>query len=173
MIRKIFKILAAIVGVALALLGLLLVLDGDSSLYIVGIPSLLIGAASLFVGLRKSPEVTQQRQQDRRRGPNPIDEWDRKVKERDAAAKAEHERRKNIIRENIRNGVPCCPYCGSTYLTANKRGYSAGKGAAGFFFFGGLGLALGGSGSNKVLVTCMSCGRQFPAGKKPLWFLWE
>ena len=62
-------------------------------------------------------------------------------------------------------GVACCPYCGSTSLTANKKGYGIGKGVIGAAVAGPFGLAAGNIGRQKVLVTCLNCGRQFRPGK--------
>ena len=54
-----------------------------------------------------------------------------------------------------------CPYCGSTSLSGNKKGYGIGKGVAGAALFGPLGLIAGNIGSGKVMITCMKCGRKF------------
>ena len=54
-----------------------------------------------------------------------------------------------------------CPKCGSTQLSANKKGFGVGKAAAGAILTGPVGLLAGGIGSNKILVTCMGCSFQF------------
>lgn len=60
-----------------------------------------------------------------------------------------------------------CAKCGSTSVTANKKGFGAGKAAAGVLLTGGLiGLAAGNMGAKKVRVTCLKCGHQWDAGKK-------
>lgn len=51
-----------------------------------------------------------------------------------------------------------CPQCGSTYLTANKKGFGLGKAAAGGLLLGPVGLLGGFLGSNKVKITCLKCG---------------
>lgn len=72
------------------------------------------------------------------------------------------------INENKKNGVACCPKCGSASLSANKKGFSFVKGAIG----GGLGavvapvgivmgLGAGNIGSKKLYVTCLSCGHRW------------
>lgn len=72
------------------------------------------------------------------------------------------------IKENKKNAIACCPKCGSTSLSANKKGYSFVKGAIG----GGIGsqilgvgavmgLGAGNIGSKKVIVTCLNCGHQW------------
>lgn len=59
-----------------------------------------------------------------------------------------------------------CPKCGSTSLSADKKGFGFGKGAAGLIVAGPVaGLLAGGIGSKGVTVTCLSCGHQFKAGK--------
>lgn len=70
---------------------------------------------------------------------------------------------------NIRSkveGVVCCPKCGSTTLSANKKGYGVGKAAAGVFFAGPVGAIAGGIGANKIEITCLNCGNKFNPGKK-------
>lgn len=72
------------------------------------------------------------------------------------------------IRENKRNAVAGCPRCGSTSLSANKKGFSFVKGAIG----GGIGavvapigivmgLGAGNIGAKKVWVTCLNCGHRW------------
>ena len=48
------------------------------------------------------------------------------------------------------NGKPFCPNCGSTYLSANNRGYS---------------MVTGTIGSKDVYVTCIKCGHRWKAGQ--------
>lgn len=59
-----------------------------------------------------------------------------------------------------------CPKCNSTQITANKKGFSVGKAAAGVILTGGIGLLAGGIGRNKVIITCLACGHQFKPGAK-------
>lgn len=60
----------------------------------------------------------------------------------------------------------CCPRCGSTSLTANKKGWSLGKGLVGAALINPIGgLATGMLGKNKIIVTCLKCGKQFKAGR--------
>jgi hypothetical protein len=58
-----------------------------------------------------------------------------------------------------------CPKCGSNQLTANKKGFSGKKAVAGAFLTGGIGLLAGTIGSNKVKITCLSCGHEFKPGQ--------
>ncbi|MEG2654915.1 MAG: hypothetical protein RSA29_04440 [Clostridium sp.] len=58
-----------------------------------------------------------------------------------------------------------CPKCGSTSITANKKGFSLAKGALGVATVGAYGVLAAGHGKNKVLVTCLKCGHQWKPGK--------
>jgi len=58
-----------------------------------------------------------------------------------------------------------CPKCGSTQISANKKGFGLGKAAAGALIAGPIGLAGGLFGSNKVIITCLNCGNQWKPGK--------
>lgn len=68
------------------------------------------------------------------------------------------------IRENKRNAIACCPKCGSTSLSANKKGFGIVKGGLGALA-GGLtcgvgavvGLGAGNINAKKVWVTCLNC----------------
>lgn len=73
---------------------------------------------------------------------------------------------KQRIKENRAAGVACCPKCGSTSLSANKKGFSLGKAAAGAFVAGPVGLVGGTLGANKLEVTCLNCGHKFKPGQK-------
>lgn len=55
--------------------------------------------------------------------------------------------------------IVCCPKCGSTQITANKKGFSVGKS----ILLGGIG---GFIGKNKIEITCLKCGYRWKAGKK-------
>jgi hypothetical protein len=57
-----------------------------------------------------------------------------------------------------------CPKCGSTQVHANKKGYSIKKGVLGAIMTGGLGLIAGLHNSNKIVLTCLSCGHTFNPG---------
>lgn len=54
-----------------------------------------------------------------------------------------------------------CPKCNSTQLTADKRGYSAGKAVAGAVLTGGIGLLAGLHGKDKIIIYCMACGEKW------------
>ncbi len=65
-----------------------------------------------------------------------------------------------------REGVPYCPKCHSTSLSANKKGFGIGKAVIGASVAGPLGLVAGNLGAQKIRVTCLKCGHQFDVGKK-------
>lgn len=67
----------------------------------------------------------------------------------------------NIIKEVDENQARC-PCCGSTSLSANKKGFGMGKAVVGTLAFGVIGGALAGSiGAKKIEVTCLKCGKKF------------
>lgn len=80
-----------------------------------------------------------------------------------AAPKTElHLSKRQRIKENKKNGIACCPKCGSTSITANKKGYGVGKAVVGASLIGeGVGLIAGTIGSKKVIITCLNCGHQW------------
>lgn len=65
------------------------------------------------------------------------------------------------IKENKKNGIACCPKCGSTSLTANKKGFGVGKAVVGAAVAGPIGLVAGNKGAKKVRITCLNCGNQW------------
>jgi hypothetical protein len=58
-----------------------------------------------------------------------------------------------------------CPKCRSTHLTDGKKGFSASKAVAGAVLTGGIGVLAGTIGSNKTVITCLSCGHKFKPGE--------
>ena len=81
-----------------------------------------------------------------------------------AAPSAEVKRplsKRERIRENKRNGVACCPRCGSTSLSANKKGFGIGKAVIGANLMGAFGLVAGNINAKKVWVTCLNCGKRW------------
>ena len=66
------------------------------------------------------------------------------------------------MHENLpeRNYVRC-PICGSTQLSATKRGYSGCGGILGFLLFGWIGLLLGLPGYSDPRIVCLQCGHEF------------
>ncbi|MDR3705781.1 MAG: hypothetical protein P4L28_07760 [Paludibacteraceae bacterium] len=58
-----------------------------------------------------------------------------------------------------------CPRCGSNQITANKKGFNAGNAIVGDLLLGDIGLLAGTAGKNKVIITCLKCGKQFNPGE--------
>jgi len=58
-------------------------------------------------------------------------------------------------------GIPYCPKCLSTSLSANKKGFGVGKALVGGALTGGVGLLAGAIGKNKMELYCMKCGNKF------------
>lgn len=89
-----------------------------------------------------------------------------------AAAKASGKQHENEInhtkrlKEKYNDDKLRCPKCGSDHIITNKKGFSAGKAAAGAFVAGPVGLAAGGIGSNDIICTCGSCNHQFKLNER-------
>ena len=66
--------------------------------------------------------------------------------------------------QNNNNEVRC-PRCGSTSLSVNKKGFSLKKAVVGVVLTVGVGILAGEIESEKIMVTCLHCGKQFKAGK--------
>lgn len=59
----------------------------------------------------------------------------------------------------------CCPKCGSSQLSANKKGFSLGKAVVGGLVLVPVaGVVTGMIGKNKIIITCLRCGKQFKPG---------
>lgn len=58
-----------------------------------------------------------------------------------------------------------CPKCGSTQITAGKKGFGLGKAAGGALLLGPVGLLGGMIGSKKVKITCLKCGHEWKPGQ--------
>lgn len=85
-------------------------------------------------------------------------------KEKKEQKKLEKQELKDRIKQMDKEGIVYCPKCYSTDITANKKGFSLGKAAAGSLIVGGV--LLGAVGKNKIEVTCLKCGHKWKAGKK-------
>jgi hypothetical protein len=69
--------------------------------------------------------------------------------------------RRESSQKELAASAPACEKCGSTAITYNKKGYSAGKGVLGAVTTGGIGLFAGFIGSNKIRATCVKCGKSW------------
>lgn len=70
------------------------------------------------------------------------------------------EKKQRII-QNKKAGIACCPKCGSTSLSANKKGFGVGKAVVGAYIAGPIGLVAGNIHAKKVWVTCLNCGHRW------------
>lgn len=57
-----------------------------------------------------------------------------------------------------------CHNCGSTQLTACKKGFGLVNAGAGAILFGPVGLLAGFVGSGQIIITCLKCGNSWEAG---------
>jgi len=71
------------------------------------------------------------------------------------------EYRKLIARFDRDESPIQCPMCGSTQITANKKGFGVGKALTGAVVAGPVGLLGGFVGSRKVKITCLKCGHSW------------
>ena len=69
------------------------------------------------------------------------------------------------MEEQNANNQLYCPFCGSSHLTVNKKGFGAGKALTCAVLTGGIGLLAGFIGSGNVKITCLQCGRQWEPGE--------
>lgn len=71
----------------------------------------------------------------------------------------------DIMNNLLNNDSIKCPICKSAQLSPNKQGFKIGKAVVGGVLLGGVGLLGGLIGSNKIEITCLSCGHKWEAGK--------
>ena len=76
--------------------------------------------------------------------------------------------KKDIIKENKKRGIACCPKCGSTSITTTNKKLSATRGIVGGAvgsLINPLGTAVGavagGLSSKKIYNVCMNCGHKW------------
>ena len=70
-----------------------------------------------------------------------------------------------LIEKSNNMYTPKCPKCGSTSISADKKGFGVGKAVVGAAVAGPIGLVAGNMGAKKVRITCLNCGHQWMAGK--------
>lgn len=61
--------------------------------------------------------------------------------------------------------TPRCAKCGSTSISADKKGFGVGKAVVGTAVAGPIGLVAGNIGAKNVSITCLNCGHRWKAGK--------
>jgi len=161
---KALKIIGVVVSVACILMGAVLFLATDDKLqaaFLFG-----FGTALLIVCLRLPNKLENRRESEtsprRAAQPEPI------PTPAAAAPTAPVFKTKRMLRDERRaaakaQGLASCPRCGSTSLSVNKKGFSAGQAYAGMLTAGGI--LLGTVGMNKLKVTCLNCGYRFKPGK--------
>lgn len=102
--------------------------------------------------------------------PHPKEELTAKWKSSATIKLSTDQAQKNIKKQQIKEcrakGIVCCPKCGSTSVTAQKKGFSFAKGAIGATVGLEVGILAGGIGADKVILACMNCGHQWKPGKK-------
>ena len=65
----------------------------------------------------------------------------------------------------VENEAPVrCPMCGSTQVTAVRRGYDPGCGCLGVLLFSWIGLLLGFLNADRVDLVCNRCGARWEPG---------
>ncbi len=95
---------------------------------------------------------------------NKMEQKKEEMQEKKEQKKEEQLELQERIKQMDKEGIIYCPKCYSTQITANKKGFSLGKAAAGSLIAGGV--LLGAVGKNKIEVTCLKCGNKWKAGKK-------
>ena len=89
----------------------------------------------------------------------------RKELERIMASNPQVSIKPKAVEKKEKDDTVRCPKCGSSQLTANKKGFSLGKAVAGGVLLVPIaGVATGMIGKNKIIVTCLNCGKQFKPG---------
>jgi|AntRauTorckE5430_2_1112549.scaffolds.fasta_scaffold02072_1 predicted RNA-binding Zn-ribbon protein involved in translation (DUF1610 family) len=69
----------------------------------------------------------------------------------------------NINVKNDHNKIKC-PKCKSINVIGGKKGFSGTQAVGGAILTGGIGILAGTIGSNKVELSCLSCGNKFKPG---------
>jgi len=76
-----------------------------------------------------------------------------------------HKEKSDTVIPNSSNDVIRCPKCRSTQISANQKGFSAGKALVGGALTGNVGLLGGFVGSKKIEITCLKCGYKWKPNK--------
>lgn len=89
-----------------------------------------------------------------------------KYKENREEKKESKKELKERIKKMEKEGTVYCPKCYSTEISADKKGFGAGKAIAGAALTCGIGALAGFIGKNKITLTCLNCGHKWKPGKK-------
>ena len=182
---KALRIIAQVVGYLVVALAAVMAVNHEyyacAFLLVVGLGELWI-ASRLLVKKPTPEELEQQRRQRMAED----EAWHRHVQQdirREQAAprpqspppppprqENDWERRQRQTQERkqraAEEGVACCPRCGSTSLSLNKKGFGGGKATAGMFVAGVPGAVAGTFGMNKMKITCLNCGYTYKPKKR-------
>ena len=194
--KRFLKILGGCLFGALALFGMTAFITGDRTNYIIGTVFIIVGGGLCWLCLRRSPgekikQTPEQAEQLRRQRKADEEAWRAHVQEdirqQQAAPPPEPPRQtappppppvyesrraqqRRVAEERkqqaAQDGVACCPRCGSTSLSINKKGFGGGKATAGMLTFGLGGAVAGTYGMNRMKITCLNCGYKYKPGKR-------
>lgn len=124
------------------------------------------------LSLSEAKKIVDEKYKQQNKPVNKVIENQRTMSDSELQAKIQLEQLK-LQKEQFDSMIKC-PKCGSTSITANKKGYGVVKGGLGALLLGGatlglgtvVGLGAGNIGKNKVICTCINCGNKFEAGKR-------
>lgn len=117
------------------------------------------------MGLFDSPEEREQKKKLKEEEK----ERKRKLFEKIMASNPEVSTKPRLTRKVESDNVVHCSKCGSTSITADKKGFSLGKGVVGTAVSMGnvgVGAVTGMMGKNKIYITCLNCGHKWKPGGK-------
>lgn len=97
-----------------------------------------------------------------------LEEKERKRKEFEKIMASNPQVTTRPMQTSVKEKTVCCPNCESTQLSADKKGFSLGKAVAGgvLTLTPIVGVATGMIGKNKIIITCLNCGKQFKPGTR-------
>jgi len=88
----------------------------------------------------------------------------KKIKQELAGVRASYS---EVSTKKVENdNVVHCSKCGSTSISANKKGFSLGKALVGSVVALPVGAVTGMMGKNKIYITCLNCGHKWKPGGK-------
>lgn len=139
-------IIVVLVGIVVGLYGLLTIFDG-------GFGFLVLGLILFIVGIMMGPSSQSESQKDFKTlryelygigKPSP----------------------KGSQSQGMAENQVTCPKCGSSQITAQKRGFKVGRAVATGLGVGVAGALLAGAaGKDKIIITCLQCGHEWRPGR--------